>query len=123
MALVVSSIGADSTTVAGQPGKQALGKDNMVKGTLVRFVSIKVQNADYSSGFDIGSIRGALGLRAIFGARTIGAKNGAGSTILNYWDQWDFQTVKLRVMNATSEANASGLFTDNSVIHLIVWGV
>jgi len=99
----------------------ALGVDSMRDGTKVRFCNMSVKNADYSSGFAITAL--SVGFNTIFGVSCYGVKNGAGTPLPLVWTSWDFVNGKLRVGDATSEADAAAQITDGSVFRLRIEGV
>jgi hypothetical protein len=97
--------------------------DHLAHGMQVRVVDMTVLNSDYSSGFDLQTNAQKIGFRRIFFVIGSSAKNGGGTFLpLLFWN-WDFVAGKLRVANATSEANAVATLTDGSVIRMVVTGV
>ena len=97
--------------------------DHAAHGMQTRQVDMTVLNADYSSGFDLQTNAQKMGFRRVYAVLQVSAKNGAGTFLpLLFWN-WDFLAGKLRVANATSEANAAATLTDNSVLRMLVVGV
>lgn len=111
MALVFSNIASSARS------------DQLRHGLTVRQCDMTVQSADYSSGFDLGASAAKAGFRTIYAVLQASAKNGSGTFLPLLWWNYDFTTGKLRVANATSEANAAATLTNGSVVRLVLLGV